>query len=338
MSAAITSSDIERERMRRHILQAFVAAILVATFPVPSSAESWPTKPIRIIVPVTAGGDVDFVARLVGKRLSDDFKQPVIIDNRPGAGTQIATDAGAKAAPNGYTFVIVLSSHLSNPALYPKLPYDTVKDFEPVGTIVTTSGVVVVPAALGIDSLRELVAWSKAHPGKLNYATGSVADIGHITGSRLSLVTGMDAQHVPYKGASAALTDLLGGQINMMIATPSLMLPHIRSGKLKALAVISGQRVSVLPEVPTIAEVIGDKSFDMSSFYGLLAPAGTPADIVERMSAEVAKIIHSHEITEVVASRGLQPVGSTPQELKAYIAEGLVRTAAIIRQANIKPE
>jgi tripartite-type tricarboxylate transporter receptor subunit TctC len=191
---------------------------------------------------------------------------------------------------------------------------------------------------MGIDSLRDLIAWSKAHPGKLNYATGSVADIGHITGSRLSIATGMDAQHVPYKGASGALTDLLSGQINMMIATPSLMLPHIKSGKLKALAVISGQRVNVLPDVPTVAEAIADKSFDMSSFYGLLAPAGTPPEIVARLSAEVAKIVHRSDVVDVLTARGLQPVGSKPQELKAYIAEGLVRTAGIIKQANIRLE
>jgi tripartite-type tricarboxylate transporter receptor subunit TctC len=324
--------------MRRHIVCALAAAGLVLCLPSLSVAEPWPNKPIRIIVPVSAGGDVDFIARLVGKKLSDVLKQPVIIDNRPGAGTQIATDAGAKAAPDGYTFVIVLSSHLSNPALYPKLPYDTVNDFEPVSSMVMTTGVIVVPTSLGVTSLRELIAWSKAHPGMLNYATGSVADIGHITGARLNLATGMAAQHVPYKGASAALNDLLGGQINMMIATPSVMLPHIRAGKLTPLAVISGQRINVLPAVPTVAEIVGDKSFDMSSFYGLLAPARTPPDIVERMSTEVAKIIHSPEVTEVVTARGLQPVGSTPQELKAYIAQGLVRTAAIIKQANIKPE
>jgi tripartite-type tricarboxylate transporter receptor subunit TctC len=323
--------------MHRRLLLAALALGLTGAG-VCALAQSWPAKPIRIIVPVSAGGDVDFVARLVGTKITEDLKQMVIVDNRPGAGTQIATDAGAKAPADGYTYVIVLSSHLSNPSLYPKLPYDTLKDFEPVGTIVTTSGVIVVPATMGIDSLRDLIAWSKAHPGKLNYATGSVADIGHITGSRLSIVTGMDAQHVPYKGASGALTDLLSGQINMMIATPSLMLPHIKSGKLKALAVISAQRVNVLPDVPTVAEAIGDKSFDMSSFYGLLAPAGTSPEIVARMSAEVAKIVHRSDVVEVLTGRGLQPVGSSPQELKAYISEGLQRTAGIIKQANIRLE
>lgn len=304
----------------------------------PATAQAWPAKPLRFVAPVAPGGDMDFVTRLVAKKVGDALGQPIAVENRVGAGGQIASDFIAKAAPDGYTYGVIFTSHMSNPALYARLPYDSLKDFEFVSLMTTTPVVMAVPASMPVNTLTELIAWSKANPGKLNYATGSTADVGHITAARLILATGMNATHIPYKGAAPALTDLLGGQINMIVTPPPVVAQHVQSGRLKALALSSAQRTAAMPGVPTIAESINDKSFDMASFYALVAPAGTPRDIVERISNEVRRAVQAPDTVEIFRSRGNVAVGSTPAELRSFIENGVQRIGTIIRQAGIKPE
>ena len=322
--------------LRRRLI--CLAAVAPALVPHVALAQAWPGKPIHFIVPVAPGGAIDALVRQIGQRLTAAWGQPVIVDNKPGAGTVIGTDALARAAPDGYTFGFVISSHLANPSLYAKLPYDTEKDFAPVNLLVTGPLVVVVNTSLPVSSLVELIAYSKAHPVALNYATGSIGDVGHLTGERLKLVSGMKMTHVPYKGAAAALNDLLGNSINVMINTPSALLPHINAGKLRALAVTSAARSEQLPGVPSVAEAVGDRSFDLSTFYGMLAPAGTPPEIVARMSAEVTRIVRSPEISASLAAQAFQPVGGSPQELKAYIDKGVAQSTAIVKGAGIRLE
>jgi len=321
----------------RSLCSAGLATLLCAA-PLMASAQAWPSKPIHFIVPVAPGGAVDALVRQIGQKLTAAWGQPVVVDNKPGAGTVIGTDALAKAAPDGYTFGFVISSHLANPSLYPKLPYDTEKDFAPVNLLVTGPLVVVVNATVPVTTLAELIAYSKARPDGVNYATGSIGDVGHLTGERLKLVTGMKMAHVPYKGAAAALNDLLGGTIHVMINTPSALLPHIASGKLKALAVTSAARSDALPGVPSVAEAVGDKSFDLSTFYGMLAPAGTPPEIIAKISAEVSRIVRSPEVSASLLAQAFRPVGGSPQELKSYIDKGLAQSAAIVKSAGIRLE
>lgn len=301
-------------------------------------AQTWPNKAVHFVVPLAPGGAVDVLARQIAQRMSATWGQPFVVDNRGGAGTVIGTDYAAKAPADGYTFLFVISSHLANPSLYASLPYDTAKAFAPVSLLVTGPLVVVVNQSLPVATLPELIAYSKTHPGTVNYATGSTADVGHLTGERLQIATGASLTHVPYKGATAALNDLLGGTINMMINTPSALLPFIRSGKLKALAVTSAARSDALPGVPSIAETTGDRSFDMSTFYGLLAPAGTPQTIIDKVSAEAGAIVRSPEVSASLLAQGFKPVGSTPKELGTYIDDGLKQSAVIVKRAGIKAE
>jgi tripartite-type tricarboxylate transporter receptor subunit TctC len=315
--------------------------ILVSALLLPLAARAsdpWPSRPIHFIVPLAPGGAVDVLARQIAQKLTAAWGAAVVVDNRPGAGTIVGTQMLAQASPDGYTFGFVISSHLANPSLHVKLPYDTLTAFAPVNLMVTGPLVVVTSSTLPVSTLSELIQYAKANPGKVNYATGSIGDVGHLTGEKLKLVTGMSMEHISYKGASAALTDLLGGTINVMINTPAMLIPYIKSGKLKALAVTSAARSEALPGVPSIAEVLKDKSFDMSTFYGMLAPAGTPQAIVAKMSAEVTKILKEPDVRESLVTQGFIPVGGSPEALKTYIENGVAQTSELVRRAQIPVE
>jgi len=302
------------------------------------ASDPWPSRPIHFIVPLAPGGAVDILARQIAQKLNATLGVAVVVDNRPGAGTIVGTQMLAQAAPDGYTFGFVISSHLANPSLHTTLPYDTLTAFAPVNLLVTGPLVVVTNASLPVSNLSELIQYAKTNPGKVNYATGSIGDVGHLTGERLKLVTGMSMEHIAYKGASAALTDLLGGTINVMINTPAMLIPYIKSGKLKALAVTSAARSDALPGVPSIAEVLNDKSFDMSTFYGMLAPKGTPKTIVDKMSAEVSSILKAPDVRESLLLQGFVPVGGSPEELRAYIENGVRQSSEVVRKAKIPVE
>jgi tripartite-type tricarboxylate transporter receptor subunit TctC len=334
--ASLSMEEPDDGRRRRAIVAAIAASL---AFAVPAvSAQTWPVRPIRFIVPTAAGGDVDYVARQLGRRIGESLGQNVIVENRPGAGAILGTDAVAKSAADGYTFGFVFSPHVGNPTLHPKLPYDTMRDFEYVSLVVQVPLLMVAGTSVPATSLRELIAYSKAQPTALNYASGAVADLGHITGERLKFASGLQMQHIPFKGGSAAMNDLLGGQIQLMIGSPAQMLPHLQTGKLKAIAVASASRAEALPQVPTMAEELGSPGFEMTSFYGVIAPAGTPRDVVERMSAEIAKALRAPDIADALRSRAFQSRGSSPAEFRAMVERSIAEAAAVIRRANIRSE
>jgi tripartite-type tricarboxylate transporter receptor subunit TctC len=301
-------------------------------------AQPWPSKPIHIVVPFAPGGPADLLPRLIGPKLTEAWGQPVIIDNKPGAGGNIGMDAVAKAAPDGYTLVIGPNGNLVvNPHLYPNLPYDVFRDFAPVTLIASVSNVLVVNPDVPAKSVNDLIALAKAKPKSLSFGSPGIGSQPHLGGEFLKLQAGIDVLHVPYNGTAPALRDLLGGQIQFMFAQASSALPHVQSGKLRALGVASPRRSGLLPDLPTIAEG-GLPGFEAVSWYALLAPAGTPRDIVNKLQAEVARVLQLPEIREKLAAQGGEPVGNTPEQLNAMLRAESARYADIVKRANIKAE
>ena len=310
---------------------------LLLLLPLVVNAQAYPSKPIRWIAPFPPGGPVDLLARTVGQKLSEAWGQPVVIDNRPGAAGNLGVDLAAKAPPDGYTLVIVPTGNIVvNPALFPNLPYKQ-SDLAPVTMLATVENVLVVNPSVPASSLRDLVGHAKANPGKLTFASPGAGAQAHLAGELLKLNAGIDMVHVPYKGTGPALNDLLGGQVSMMFSQLSSALPHVRSGKLRALGVASPKRSAVLPEVPTIAEQ-GFPSFEAVSWYALMVPAGTPAEVVRKLHAESARILRLPDVKEKLAGLGADPVGNAPEELAASIRSESARWAEVIRKQGIKAE
>ncbi|MEP6702413.1 MAG: tripartite tricarboxylate transporter substrate binding protein [Betaproteobacteria bacterium] len=302
------------------------------------NAQSWPSKPIHVVVPFAPGGPADLLPRLIGPKLTEAWGQPVIVDNKPGAGGNIGMDAVAKAAPDGYTLVIGPTGNLVvNPHLYPNLPYDVVRDFAPVTLIATFSNVLVVNPDVPVKSVNDLIALAKAKPGTLSFGSPGTGSQPHLGGEYLRQLTGIDILHVPYNGTAPALRDLLGGQISFMFAQTSAALPQIQSGKLRALGVASPKRAIQIPDVPTIAES-GLPGFEAVSWYALLAPAATPKDIVAKLQVEIARILQLPEIREKLTAQGGEAAGTTPEQLRAQIARESARYADIVKRGNIKAE
>ncbi|MEO7760269.1 MAG: tripartite tricarboxylate transporter substrate binding protein, partial [Casimicrobiaceae bacterium] len=276
--------------------------------------------------------------RLIGPKLTEAWGQPVIVDNKPGAGGNIGMDAVAKAAPDGYTLVIGPTGNLVvNPHLYPHLPYDVVRDFAPVTLIATFSNVLVVNPDVPVKSVNDLIALAKAKPGTLSFGSPGTGSQPHLGGEYLRQLTGIDILHVPYNGTAPALRDLLGGQISFMFAQTSAALPQIQSGKLRALGVSSPKRAIQIPDVPTIAES-GLPGFEAVSWYALLAPAATPKDIVAKLQVEIARILQLPEIREKLTAQGGEAAGTTPEQLRAQMARESARYADIVKRGNIKAE
>ena len=301
-------------------------------------AQSWPAKPIRIVVPFAPGGPADLLPRLIGPKLTEAWGQPVVVENKPGAGGNIGMDLVAKAPPDGYTLVIGPTGNLVvNPHLYPNLPYDVFRDFAPVTLIATFSNVLVVNPDVAAKSVSELIALAKAKPGTLTYGSPGTGSQPHLGGEFLRLLGGIDISHVPYNGTAPALRDLLGGQITFMFAQTSAALPHVQAGKLRALGVASAKRATQLPDVPTIAES-GLPGFEAVSWYALLAPAATPKDITAKIQTEVARILQLPEIREKLLAQGGEAVGGTPEQLASLLRGESTRYADIVKRANIKAE
>ena len=313
--------------------------LLAATGAGAQAQSAYPSKPIRIVVPYVAGGAADITARIVGQKMAEGLRVPVIIDNKPGANGMIGTDAVAKAAPDGYTLVLLASGPLVvNPVLYAKVPYDPVKDFSPISLLTSYQYALTVPTASPIKNLAELVATAKAKPGQLSYGSTGVGGGGHLAGVMFGLMSGAEFTHVPYKGAAPALADLLGGTLSFTFDTVVTAAPFIRSGKLRAFAVSGPRRASSLPGVPTMQEV-GYKGFDITQFQGLLAPAKTPAAIIERLHDEVTKALKVKEVADRLATEGgYEIVGSTPAAFGEHIRSDLDRYGKLVKDASIKPE
>jgi tripartite-type tricarboxylate transporter receptor subunit TctC len=310
-------------------------AILALLLPLSAAAQAYPTKPIRWIAPFPPGGPVDLLARTVGQKLSEAWSQPVIVENRAGAAGNLGVEVAAKAAPDGYTLVIVPTGNIVvNPTLFPKLPYKQ-SDLAPVTMLASVENVLVVHPSVPASSLPELVAYAKANRGKLTFASPGAGAQAHLAGELVKLSAGIDMVHVPYKGVGPALNDLLGGQVSMMFSQLSSALPHIRSGKLRAIGMASLKRSPVMPELPTIAEQ-GFPGFEAVSWYALMVPAGTPAQIISRLHQETARILKLPGVKEKLAALGADPVGNSPQELAATIRSESPRWADVIRRQGIK--
>ena len=309
-------------------------ALFGATF---ASAQNYPVKPVRIVAPFPPGGGLDLVSRALSQRLSAVLGQTVIVDNRSGADGMIGTEQVAKAAPDGYTLLISSTGPMViNPALSLKMPYDTVKDFSPITLVVVQPLCLVVHPSLPVKSVKELVALAKAKPGQLNYGSGGIGNGAHLAGELFKLATATDIVHVPYKGAAPAVVDLLAGQVHMMLNSIPVMLPQIRAGKLRALAVGADHRMAILPEIQTIQEA-GVASFDANSWYGFFAPAGTPRDIVGKLNSEAAKILRGAEMRDFMAQQGADAIGNTPEEFSAHIKAELAKWSLAVRTARVRP-
>ena len=318
---------------RRSALIGAAAASLAA----PALAQQFPSKSIRIVVPYTPGGGADTTARLIAPKLQDALGQTVVIDNKPGAGGTIGDDAVAKAAPDGHTLLIGAFAHAVNPSLMPKMPFRTPDDFAPVSLLVTVPELLVVTPTFPAKTVAELVAMAKAEPGKLSYASSGNGSAQHLAAELFKLRTGTDIQHVPYKGGSLAVADVAAGHVPFYFGNMSAALPQARAGRVRALAITSPQRSPAASEVPTMAES-GVSGCEISEWNALLAPAGTPPATIERLHAEVAKILATEEIRAKFAGLGAQPIGSTPVELAAFLRGEMAKWAEVVKVANVKIE
>ncbi len=302
-------------------------------------AQSWPQKPVRVIVPFAPGGASDLMPRLVGEKLQTLWGQPVLMENRPGAAGNIGMEAGAKSPPDGYTLLSAPNGNLVvNPHMYSKLAYDVFKDLAPVTRISAVQNVLVVHPDVPASSVKELVALARAKPGTLNFASPGNGSQAHVAVELLKMQLGLDLVHVPYQGVGPAVKDLLGGRINVMVAQVPSALPHIKAGKLRALGVASAAPLAALPEVPTIASAAPLPGFEAVSWYALMAPAGTPKEVVEKIHADVAKVLQMPDVRERLAGMGAEPSGESPAELAARIKAEYDRWGDVVRKANIKAD
>ena len=301
-------------------------------------AASYPAKPIRLVVPFPPGGATDILARAIGQRFSEVLGQPVIVDNRPGAGGNIGSELVAKAAPDGYTLLMgTVGTHAINPSLYAKMPYDHVKDFAPVILVAGVPNVLVVHPSVPARTVGEFITYAKANPGKLNFASSGSGTSIHLAGELFKVMAGVQMTHVPYKGSSPAIQDLLGGQVQLMFDNLPSALPQIKAGKLRALAVTTANRTPALPDVPTVAEA-GLPGFEASSWFGVLAPAGTPPAIIARLNAEGVKWLATPEAKEKMQNLGANAAGGTPDDFAAHIRAETVKWARVVKESGAKAE
>jgi tripartite-type tricarboxylate transporter receptor subunit TctC len=300
-----------------------------------SAQTTYPAKPVRILVPFPPGGPADALARIVGDKLGQALGQPFVIENKPGAGGNIGMEQGAKAAADGYTLTLAPTGNLTiAPSLYAKLPYDPAKDYAPITVLATVPNILIVHPSVPARSVAELIALAKAKPGTLNYASPGNGSGPHLAGELLKSMAGIDLVHVPFNGVGPAMTGVLAGDVQMFFAQSSAALPHVKSGKVIALGVASRKRIAAAPELPTIAEA-GLPGFDVTSWYALVAPAGTPAAVVDRLHAEIVKVLGSADVREKIAALGAEPVGNTPAEFTAMQRAEAARWAKLAREANI---
>jgi len=320
---------------RRRVLQAM--AIGLALSASGAMAQSWPSKPITLVVPFPAGGTTDALARALGEKLSQRLGQPVIVENRGGAGATLGANYVAKAAPDGYTLLVGAVHHTIATSVYKKLPYDFQNDFAPITTIATVPNVLVVNASTPAKNVAELVALVKAKPGELSYGSNGNGTAQHLIGTQFQALTGASLLHVPYQGSGPLTTDLLGGQITMSFDTITPVLQHIKSGKLRALAVSTAKRSSALPDVPTLDEA-GLKGFNIGTWFGVLAPAATPKNLVARLNTEMVGIIHSPEFQKRMGELGAEPIGDSQAEMAKQIKDETEKFAALVKEAKVAVE
>lgn len=322
---------------RRHVVTLPLVAGGLALAPQFANAQTYPTKPITIVVPSPPGGSTDLLARTVGQRLQTAWGQSVVIENKPGAGLRIGAQFVAKSAPDGYTFLMAAVHHTIAQAVYKKRSYELEKDLTPISVVAIVPNVLIVPASLPVNNAKEFIALAKSQPGKLAYGSTGSGTAHHIIGEQFNDMAGTDILHVPYKGSAPALTDLLGGRIQAMFDTVASCLPHIKAGRLKALAVATSKRSSALPDVPTLSES-GLTGFDIATWFGLMAPAGTPPEIIAKVQAEVASMLSTAEMKAQLSTAGAEPVGSSTQDMAKQIRSEVQSFSALAKKINLDVE
>ena len=313
-------------------------AVALAAALLPAQAQQYPTRPVRFVVPFPAGGSVDTLARTIGPRLADALGQQIVIDNRPGGNGNIGMEIVAQSRPDGHTIVLAYIANLAiAPSLFGKLPYDPVKDYAPVTQIATSPNVLTAHPSAQATSLKELIALARAKPGQVTYASTGIASVGHLTGELLNSLAGMKMTHVPYKGGGQAIIGLLGGHVQVMFSGFSAPMPHIKSGKIRALAVTGARRSPALSEVPTIAEQ-GFPGVEATAWYGVLAPAGTSKPVVTRLHGETVRILKLPDVSQRLDGLGFEIVGSTPEQFGAYIRSEIKKWEKVVRASGAKPD
>jgi tripartite-type tricarboxylate transporter receptor subunit TctC len=322
---------------RKTLVAAFAAFAAVAMAPC-ATAQDYPSRPVRIVVPFAAAGGSDTVARTVAQKLGEALGQPVVVENKPGAGGNIGTDQVAKAAPDGYTILMgVVGPVAVNPSLFGNLPYDPLRDFAPITQAVSVTNMLVVHPSVPANTVGELIEWGKRNPAKLSSGTGGTGTAGHMASELFKSMSKLDMAVVPYKGAAPAVNDVLGGQVNMSFEALLSTLPHVKAGKLKAIAVTTSMRSSLLPNVPTVAEA-GLPGYEANNWYGFLAPAGTPKPIVDRLNREIVKILGMPDVKEKLAGLGAEVVGNSPQQFAAAIKADVEKWKRVVTETGAKAE
>jgi tripartite-type tricarboxylate transporter receptor subunit TctC len=320
----------------RQIGAAFAAAVLATA--ANAQTDRYPTKPVRVVIPFSPGSPIEVPARAVTQRMIETLGQSFVFDYRTGASGTIGTEAVARAPKDGYTMLITNCSHTANPSYYKKLPYDTINDFAPVSEIdVTYGNLLVVHPSVPARSIKEFIALAKARPGEIKYASAGIGSPPHVSAALFAAMAGIKLLHVPYKGTAVAFNDVLGGQIESMVASPTTAVPYIQAGRLRALGIGGPRRQPQVPEVPTFNEA-GLTGFDMTCYHGMWFPAGTPAEIIRRVYGEVVKAVALPETKKFLADNGLIPIGNSPEEFAEFLRKDIVRQAAIVKQIGLQPQ
>ena len=321
--------------MRLRPLSAFALAVLsMAAFS--QDAAHYPSRPIRMIVPFAPGGGLDISTRLIGQKLAGEWGQNVVVDSRPGAATIVGTEIASRAAPDGYTVLMITTTFAINPGLYPKLPYDPGRDFTPVTQLNSQPNVVVVPPSFAGNSVKDLIALAKAKPGELTFASPGAGSAPHLAAEMFQRAAGVSMIHVPYKGIPPAVIDVIGGRVTMLFTTTISAAPQIKAGKLRAVAITSAKRQAGMPDIPTIGETL--PGYRAEAFQGMVVPAGVPQAIVNKLSAEVARIVRLPDVAERFQLDGAEPVGSTPKEFAAFLKAEMQKWSKVVKDAGVKPE
>jgi tripartite-type tricarboxylate transporter receptor subunit TctC len=321
--------------MKKPAALAAAAAMFVASHT--SAQSTYPVKPVRIVVPSSAGGGTDIIARIVAPKLTQALGQQVVIDNRPGAGTMIGGELVAKAPPDGYTLLMCVSTLATNPVIYRKVPYNALTDFAPITRVLTASNVLVVHPSLPPRTVKELIAFAKARPGQINFGSAGLGTNPHLSMELFLSMTGLKMVHVPYKGSAPAIIDLLAGHVVVMTATALTGIPHIRAGRLRALGVTGAQRTTAAADIPTIAEA-GVPGYEALQWYGMVAPANTPREVITRLNREMVTILQAPDVKEKFAADGADPAGTTPEEFGRYIRSETEKWQKVAQAAAITPE
>jgi tripartite-type tricarboxylate transporter receptor subunit TctC len=316
--------------------KAFAAAVLLAcAAALPAHGQAYPDRSVRLVVPFAAGGSSDTVARILANKLTASLGQTVVVENRAGAGGNIGAEHVARSSPDGYTLLMAAGSFAINPSLYASLPYDPVKDFDPVIHICSVTGILVAHPSVPASNVKELVMLAKSQPGRVNFASAGSGTVIHLAGELFKMMAKVDITHVPYKGSGPALADLIGGQVQVMFANMPGTLQHVRTGRLKVLAVTSGKRSPLLPEVPTVAES-GIDGYEASTWFGILAPAGTPREVIARLNAEIAKVLEAPEMVQHLSNEGAQVTGGTPEWFRQNLKADIERWAPVVKASGAK--